>query len=198
VIERWTIPMRAGDRAVAVRGVLAWAPPPSPWPAVLVAVALAALVIGWSRTRHWRAVLVVALGALVGCSAAHTVGHWAAGTAGFGTTLSESLYGIVGVALGVVALVWAARRGVDAAVPLVLVASVFLLVATGLADIASIGHSQVPSSFPATVARLVVTSTIGLGVGVAVAAALHLRTSQPPRARRPTARERARATPVTS
>src|SRR4029077_16539956 len=103
---------------------------------------------------QWRVVLVVALVALIVSSSLHSVGLWAASTAGVGTALVESVYGIVGVALGVVALVWAARRGVAAAVPLVLVASVFLLVATGLGDIATIGHSQVPSSLAAPLARL--------------------------------------------
>ncbi|MFI5048142.1 MAG: hypothetical protein ACHQIG_13830, partial [Acidimicrobiia bacterium] len=199
VIEHWTVPMRDGGRAVTVRGLLTWEPPPSPWPAVFVAGALAGVVIGLSRTRRWREVLVVALVALMACATAHTVGNWAASTAGFGTTLTQSLYGIAGLALGVVALVWAARRGVEAAVPLVLVASVFLLVATGLGDIATIGHSQVPSSFPAPVARFVVTCTIGLGVGLAAAAALRLRAVTPPGARR--ARHHAStpaAAPVTS
>ena len=116
-----------------------------------------------------------------------------------GTTLAESIYGIVGVVLGVVALVWAARRGVATAVPLILVASVFLLVATGLGDIATVGHSQVPSSLPATVARLSVTCTIGIGVGLAIASALRLRTTAPRRphrgstqAARPTSTGRAR------
>ena len=183
VIDRWVVPLRAGGRDIAVHGVLAWEPPPSPWPAVVTAVAVAAVVIGLSRTRRWRTVLVVALVALVACATAHTVGLWAASTAGFGTTLTESLYGIAGIALGVVALVWAGRRGVDAAVPLVLVASVFLLVAAGLGDVATIGHSQVPSSLAAPIARFVVTAAIGLGIGLSVASALRLHASSPRGAR---------------
>ncbi|MFI5047814.1 MAG: hypothetical protein ACHQIG_12180, partial [Acidimicrobiia bacterium] len=77
VIEYWTVPMRDGGRAVTVRGLLTWEPPPSPWPAVFVAVALAGVVIGLSRTRRWREVLVVALVALMACATAHTVGNWA-------------------------------------------------------------------------------------------------------------------------
>jgi len=184
LIDRWSVPLQVGGETVEVRGVLAWEPPPSPWPAVVLAMVLAATVIGLSRTRRWRSVLVVALSGLVVSSAVHTVGHWGASTAGFGTILVESIYGIVGIALGVVALVWAGRRGVAAAVPLVLVASVFLLVATGLSDIATIGHSFVPSSLPAPLARLAVTCTIGLGVGLAVASALRLRTTAPTGPRR--------------
>lgn len=179
VIERWVVPLRAGDQKVEVHGVLAWEPPPSPWPAVALAVVLAGVVIGLSRTRHWRSVLVVSLAALVVSSTLHTVGYWGASTAGFGTTLLDSVYGIVGAGLGIVALVWAARRGVTAAVPLVLVASVFLLVATGLGDIATIGHALVPSSLPATITRLAVTCTIGIGAGLAVASALRLRPAVP-------------------
>jgi len=184
VIERWVVPLRTGDRAVSVRGVLAWAPPPSPWPAVVAVVLLAALVTGLSRTRRWRTVLVVALSVLIVCAAVHTAGHWLDSTAGVGTTLTESLYGIVGAALGIVALGWAARRGVEAAVPLILVASVFLLVAIGLGNIATVGHSQVPSALSAPLARAVVTCAIGIGLGLTVGAALRLRGSAPPRTRR--------------
>ncbi|HEX5585713.1 MAG TPA: hypothetical protein VFZ17_00255 [Acidimicrobiia bacterium] len=185
LIDRWTVPLRVGTRAVAAHGVLEWVPPPSPWPAVALAVGLAALVIGLSRTRWWRRVLVVTLAVMVVCATLHTVGHWGATSAGFGTRFTESLYGIVGIALGLLALAWAWRRGVEAAVPFVLVAAIFLLIATGLGDISTIGHSQVPSSLPASVARLAVTITIGLGVGLAVAAGLRLRVLVPPRPEAP-------------
>ena len=174
LIDRWTVELRSVTRPIAVHGTLAWVPPPSPWPAVAIIIGTAALVIGASRTRWWRGTLVVALIALVACAAAHTIGLWDASLAGIATKIGESVYAIVGIALSLLALVWARRRGVEAAVPLVLVAAVFLLVATGLGDIATIGHSQVPSSLPSALARLVVTLTIGLGIGLAVASALRL------------------------
>ncbi|MET0629192.1 MAG: hypothetical protein ABW033_12120 [Acidimicrobiia bacterium] len=182
LIDRWTVPLRVGSQTVAAHGVLEWVPPPSPWPAVAIALGIAALVVGMSRTRWWRTVLVVTLAAMVLSATVHTVGHWGATSAGFGTRLTESLYGIVGIALGLAALTWAWRRGVEAAVPLVLVAAIFLLIAAGLGDVSTIGHSQVPSSLPAWVARLAVTLTIGAGVGLTVAAGLRLRVLAPPRA----------------
>jgi hypothetical protein len=181
VLDRWTVELRDGDREVLVRGVLAWEPPPSPWPSVAIAVVVAALLIGASRTRWWRATLVVALAVLVVCALLHAVGHWGASSEDLATKAGESIYSFAGIALGVVALVWAWRRGVDAAVPFVLVAAVFLLVAGGLADIATLGHSQVPSTLAPVVARLAVSLTIGLGTGLAVAAALRLRIVTPPR-----------------
>ena len=181
VLDRWTLDVRDGDRTIKVRGLLTWVPPPSPWPSVAIAVVAAAVVVGLSRTRWWRAVLVTALAALVVCAVLHAIGHWQASSAGFGTKAGESIYSILGIALGLLALVWAWRRGVEAAVPFVLVAAVVLLVAGGLADISTLGHSQVPSSLDAAVARLVVALTIGLGAGLAVAAGLRLRVIAPTR-----------------
>ncbi len=124
-----------------------------------------------------------------GCSSparsSHAIGNWAESSATFGTKASESIYSIVGIGLGVLALGWMWRRGADAAVPFVLVASVFLLVAGGLADVSTLGHSQVPSSLPPVIARIVVACTIGLGVGLAATAGMRLRVISPPRPPRP-------------
>ncbi len=87
----------------------------------------------------------------------------------------ESAYSIGGILLGVLGLVWMWRKGVEAAVPLVLVATIFLFVAGGLADVTTLGNSQVPSTFSAAFARLLVAVTLGLGAGLAAAAALRLR-----------------------
>ena len=105
----WTL--RDGNRAVRVRGLLTYVPPPSPWPWVALAVGTAALVVGLSRTRWWRGVLVVALAVLVVCALLHALGHWEASSAGIGTKAGESIYSILGIALGLVALGWAWRRG---------------------------------------------------------------------------------------
>jgi len=59
-----------------------------------------------------------------------------------------------------------------------LLASIFLFVAGDLADITSLAHSQLPTSFSPTFARLLITVTLGLGLGTAIAAAWRLRPSK--------------------
>ena len=94
-------------------------------------------------------------------------------------------------ALILLGLGWIWRKGAESAVPLVLVATIFLFVAGGLADVTTLGNSQIPSTFSAGFARLLVMLTLGLGAGLAVAAALRLRPASPtrpaPRRTRPAA-----------
>jgi hypothetical protein len=175
VVDHWKIPMRLGGETVVARGEIVYVPPPSPWPWVVGAVLLAALVFVLARTGAWRTVFVVVLAVLTVTEIVHVIGLWDASTATFGTKLAESAYSLAGIALGLFGLGWMWRKGADSAVPIVLVASIFLFVAGGLADVTSLGNSQVPSTFSAGVARLLVTVTLGLGAGLAVAAALRLR-----------------------
>jgi hypothetical protein len=192
VVDRWVVDLRTGDRTIRASGELVYVPPPSVWPFVAVAVALAVTVILLSRTKRWRAALAAALATMVVSDLLHVVGLWDATTASFGSKLAASAYSLVGIALGLLALVWTWRRGAEAAMPLVLIASIFIFFAGGLADVATIGHSQIPTTLPPTLARLLVCLNLGLGAGVATGAALHLR----PAARR-AAPSRTRV-PVTS
>ena len=114
-----------------------YVPPPSPWPWVIGAVLLAALVFVLARTKSWRTVFVVVLALLTVTEIVHVVGLWGASTASTGTKLGESAYSIAGIALGLLGLGWMWRKGVESAVPLVLVATIFLFVAGGLADVTS-------------------------------------------------------------
>jgi hypothetical protein len=191
VVDNWVIPMRVGDEDVTARGRLIYVPPPSPWPWVVGAALIAALVVVLSRTRSWRTVFVVALALLTLTEIVHVLGLWDASTASFGTKLGESAYSLAGIGLGLLGLGWIWRKGAESAVPLVLVATIFLFVAGGLADVTTLGNSQVPSTFSAGFARALVTLTLGLGAGLAVAAALRLRPASPtrpaPRRARPAA-----------
>jgi hypothetical protein len=175
VVDHWNIPMRLGNETVVARGEIVYVPPPSVWPWVAGAVLLAALVVVLARTRSWRTVFAVVLAVLTVTETLHVIGLWDASTATFGTKLAQSIYSLAGIALGVLGLGWMWRKGANSAVPLVLVAAIFLFVAGGLSDVTSLGHSQVPSTFSAGVARLLVTLTLGLGAGLAVATALRLR-----------------------
>jgi hypothetical protein len=191
VVDNWELPLRVGGEHVVAHGQLIYVPPPSPWPWALGAVLLAVLVVVLSRTRVWTTVFVVVLALLTVAELAHVVGLWGASTASFGTKLGESAYSIAGIALGLFALAWTWRKGSDSAVPIVLVAAIFFFVAGGLSDVTTLGNSQIPSTFPAWVARLLVTTTLGLGAGLAVAAALRLRPTAsvaPAARRRPPAR----------
>src|SRR5436190_3648977 len=182
LVDRWTVELRTGRRLVRATGELVYVPPPSPWPYVGVALAIAVALVALSRTRWWRAALTIGLSTLVASDLAHVVGLWNATTASTGAKWVETAYSLVGIALGVLALAWMARRGADAAMPLYLVASIFLFFAGGLADVSTIGHSQIPTTFAATPARLLVVFDLGLGAGVAVGAALRLRPAARPRA----------------
>jgi hypothetical protein len=194
LIDTFRIAMRTDGRTLTARGQIVWVPPPSPWPWVAAAVVLAALVVALSRTEVWSEVFAATLVVLIVTELAHVIGLWGASTAGAGVKLAESGYSIGGILLAVLALVWMARKGTAAAVPVVLIATIFLFVAGGLADVTTLGNSQIPSTLPSWCARLLVTITLGLGAGLAAAAALRLR---PQPTARPAARPRARA-PVTS
>ena len=196
VVDNFEIPMRTNGQSVVAHGQIIYVPPPSPWPSVIVAVVLAVIVFALARTKSWRTVFAVTLALLTVTEVVHVIGLWGGSTANTGTKFLESAYSLGGILLGVLGLVWMWRKGVEAAVPIVLVATIFLFVAGGLADVTTLGNSQVPSTFSAGFARLLVTVTLGLGAGLAAAAAFRLR--PPPPERSPSARPPAKRAPVTS
>jgi hypothetical protein len=197
VVDNFEIPMRTNGTSVVAHGQIIYVPPPSPWPWVVGAVVLAGIVFALARTRSWRTAFAVTLGLLALTEIVHVVGLWGGSTASAGTKFVESAYSLGGILLAVVGLVWMWRKGVESAVPLVLVATIFLFVAGGLADVTTLFNSQVPSTFSATFARVLVTLTLGLGAGLAAAAAVRLR--PPPVERPPQARRRpVTKAPVTS
>ena len=112
------------------------------------AVLLAALVVVLARTRSWRTVFMVVLALLTLAEIVHVIGLWGGSTASTGTKLGESAYSLAGILLGLVGLGWMWRKGAESAVPLVLVAAIFLFVAGGMADVTTLGNSQIPSTLP--------------------------------------------------
>jgi hypothetical protein len=151
------------------------------------------------RSKWWKQLMAGALVVIVITEAVHVIGLWDASTASAGTKLLQSAYSLGGIALGVLALVWMARRGAHAAMPLILVAAIVLVVAGGLSDVTTLGRALLPTTLPFTLARILVTITLGLGVGLAAAAAMRLRASSPGRpTRKPAHRPKAKAPVVTS
>ncbi len=178
-VQTWKVTLDTPDGAVTARGDVVWVPGPSPWPLAALAVAAAAGVFVLTRTRRWWWSMVGALGALVGLEALHLAGAWGASAAGTGTRVSDNVYSIAGVLVGAAALVWLARRRRDDAAPAVLVAAVVLVAVGGLTDLTVLGHSQLPSTFDAGTARLVVALVLGIGGGLVAGAGARLRLPPP-------------------
>lgn len=175
VVQSFRIELRAGGDTVRVVGDVRWIPPPSPWPWLAGAAVLAIGVVVLACRRHVAAALALGLGCLIGAQVLHVVGLWGGSTASVGSRLGAGAYSLGGIVLSVVALVLLARRGPRSAVPLALLAGLFLALAGGLADVTTLSRSVVPSTLPAWLDRLSVAVTIGAGIGVAVVAGLELR-----------------------
>jgi hypothetical protein len=194
VFDHWTVTMRHAGETITATGEIAWVPPPSPWPFVIGALVLAVGLIVACRSKWWKQLMAGALVVIVITEAVHVIGLWDASSASAGTKLLQSAYSLGGIALGVLALVWMARRGAHAAMPLILVAAIVLVVAGGLSDVTTLGRSLLPTTLPFTLARILVMITLGVGVGLAAAAGMRLRTSSPGRpTRRPAHRPKAKA-----
>ena len=174
VIDKYTVEMRWNGQDVVARGRIVWVPPPSPWPYAGIAVVLAAVVVWATRTRMWARVFAAALVVLVVCEVLHVTGLYGASTDSFGTKSFASLYSVAGILLALLALGWMWRKGADSATPLVLLASMFLFIAGGLADVTSLAKSQIPSTWSDGFARMLVTITLGVGLGTAIGAAWRL------------------------
>lgn len=175
VIPDWTIPLRVGDARLAIEGDVVWVPGPSPWPWVLLAVALAAGLVALTRTRWWRGAITTALAVGIVSETIHLAGSWSATTASVGSRLGAGIYSIGAIALAFLALVWIRRRDASAAMPAVLIAGLFLLVAGGLADLTTLTRSQIPTDLAPALARLTVALALGIGTGLVIAAGWRLR-----------------------
>jgi hypothetical protein len=176
VVQDWTVELRHDGTDIEVRGDIVWVPGPSPWPWLLFAAALGAVLLAASRTRGWRwpvsAGLVVAMTAAVG----HVLGEWGATTGSAASKLGQGIYPLGGVALGGVALaLLVMRRDPSDATPALLIAGIVLALGSGLADVSALWHSQLLSTQSAAAVRLEVVAALGLGVGLAAVGASRLR-----------------------
>jgi hypothetical protein len=180
VVQDWKIELRRRGERIVVTGAVVWVPGPSPWPGLAAAAGLAGAVLIVSRTRRWPGALAVALALAMVTAALELVGSWGATTSSAATKLGAAVYAMGGVVIGAGALAWLVRRRDPYdATPAVLVAGIFVAVASGLANLASLNHSQLPSTLPAGLVRLQVVVSVGLGMGLVLAAALRLRRPEP-------------------
>jgi hypothetical protein len=194
LVQRFTVALRRAGVPITVRGDVVWVPGPPPWTWVAIAAALAALLVVLARTRVARPALATALVTMIACEAAHVIGSYQGTTVAGTTKLAASAYALGGIVVAALALIWLLRGGVKAAAPLLLLAGLFLALAGGLADVAELYRSQLPTTLPHAWARLEVAAVLGLGTGTAVVGALGLRVTPRPARRPAPARQRAEAT----
>ncbi|MCU1457308.1 MAG: hypothetical protein JWL73_1400 [Actinomycetia bacterium] len=181
VIPHWSIGLRVGNRSGAISGDVLWVPGPAPWPWFGAAAVLAVALVLVSRTRFWRAALVVALSVLLVAEALHVGGTWGGSTAAGWSKSVQDIYSVAGWVITALALVFLLRRDDPYdATPAVLIAAVFVFLAGGLTDVTELTRSQIPSTLPEWLSRATTTIALGLGFGVLVAAALRLRRPAPP------------------
>lgn len=189
---RWRLPLRVDGESVDITGTRTDVPPPSPWPWVggLLAVSVAAAVLGW-RTR-WEPPAAVALAAAVLASAAHLAGAALAPGPGSATStwLSVLFTGALCWPIAAIALVLVLRRREHAPFAVAVAGAVFAVV-TGPDDLAVLWRSQLPFAGPEMLERALVVVTVGLGAGLAVAGLRKLRRYNPPAV--PARREGSRA-----
>lgn len=177
----WAIPLRVDGARARIVGRLDTAPAPNPWPWIVGAAGLAAVIALLAGIRRWPVVLGTALVVVIVSETVHTVGAWGAWTAGSSRRLLGAAPSILAIALAAIALTVLVlrRRAPDGATPLVLVAGLFIALAGGVADLGSLTHAIVPSTFGAAVTRLTVAIALGGGLGLAIGAARHLRPPLP-------------------
>jgi hypothetical protein len=179
LVQRWTVTLVADRTRIQVHGDVVWVPGPSPWIWLAVALGFALAVVVLAATRLGRAVVAASLAVLIVGETAHVFGSWAATTVAGSTKLAASAYALGGIAVAALAFVWVVRRGVHPAAPLLLLAGLFLALAGGLADVTALYRSQLPTTLPATLARLEIAATIGLGAGIAIVGGWRLRPTAP-------------------
>jgi hypothetical protein len=166
----WRVPLRFGDTAAEVDGVLTWTPPPSPWLVwpVYLAVALVAAAAGLAgRTpRPLGAVMLVGAAAALWHAGATPVpalsvsSHTGAILAALLPALTAAL--VAGIA------VRAARRGRGAMTGLLAVVLGWLLLVQGLPDVDVLWSANVLTNGPQLLGRVAVALLLALGAGLVI------------------------------
>ena len=177
LISNWVVALRYRGQDVSVLGDLRWVPGPSAAPRLLLALLVAILVIGLCLTRRWVAVLIATLVGLAVVVGTLVAGEWAASSSGPWKAVLATVYSVLGfaVALAAAGALVRSRREPEDATAIVLVAAVILTFGSGLADIAYLGRSQLPTTLPGPFARTCVAVVLGASLGVLATSVRKLR-----------------------
>jgi hypothetical protein len=190
VIPEWEVPLEIAGEPLSVKGDLTWVPGPSPAPWYALASGLAALVVAASfgRRPSRRLAAIVALLVLVDLAhiAAKALSSAEGFGAGVGAILPGSFFSIAAWLVAGFAVRLLLRGSPDGPFAAAFAGAVIALFG-GLADIADLSRSQLPVAVPDVVARLFVSSSLGIGLGLVLAAVLLLRRRFRPDRGRPTA-----------
>lgn len=166
----WTVPLRQRDQLFTLTGTLRYVPGPNPLPwlgvaALLLAGTAATAVL---RPRRWRLVMATALVVTVALDMVHSFGRFAASYAGLGNRFFDLFFPFLAWAGAGMALRRLARR--PTALPAMAgFAGLGLFFIGGMGDFAAVTQSQLPFAFAPTLARVAVTSALGVGGGLMVA-----------------------------
>lgn len=189
VIPHWSVPLLVDGRPATLSGTVVWVPGPSPVPWVILALLIAGLVLGATLTRFGELTIKGALGIGAVAALVLAAGEWRYSTSSFVGHIGVAIYEVAAAVLAAAALVRLQRsRSLYAAGPLILLAGIVIAIGAGLANITDLFRSQLPTVISFSVARLLVTASLGLGVGLATVGARNLARSDRRSTRRPLAR----------
>lgn len=180
VIPEWSIAMRIGERNIEARGNLLWVPGPSATPWLALAVVLLIGVVGLAFTRPWARALAVVVATLVVADVVHAVGTGFAEAGSVGAKIASvaatSYFSVIVWIAGLVAVWLLARRRPEGLYGAGF-AGAFIALIGGVADLGDLTRSQVPFAWSATLARALVSVSLGAGLGLLGAAVLGLRSN---------------------
>ncbi len=170
----WTIELRAGATTISVRGDVE--PLTSPALAlVLIPLSGSGAAVVIAARRRPASAVASALALLAAAAIALSIARWTASTESSAAKLAVVSWPLLAAALGTVAAVRVAQRGLPRAAPLALFGAGSLTIASGLALVPWLANAHLPASGPAALWRTIVAIILGAGALCTAAAARALR-----------------------